>query len=514
MKVATREEIREIDRASVEEHGISESVLMENAGRAVCVAAMRKFPRAQHIAVVCGGGNNGGDGFVAARHLAAKGKDVTVYTAKEKSAYTGRPLENLRAAAGSGITITELAGDPSKIAPCDLIVDALLGTGAQGEVREADARLIEFINNADAGCLSVDIPSGVHSNTGAVPGAAVRADATVTFVMPKIGTAIYPGAEYAGEIFVAGITTPRHLEEKINCEIATYETCAELLRSRPADSHKGTYGHTLILAGGVGKSGAAILATDAAVRAGSGLVTLGVPQSIHGVAEQKTAEAMTEPLADTGGHFGECSADRALEIMDGKNALVTGPGISALEETAGFLRRILAGRKMPAVIDADGLNIIAQNPDIKKQAAGVVLTPHPAEMARLCGKTTAQIQADRIGAARDFARETGTFVVLKGARTVTATPEGKVFINPTGNPAMASGGMGDVLAGVIGGLLAQGYPPQDACVLGVFAHGLAGDMCAEKTGGMAVRAGEVCAALPAAFMQIKNPPEKRFFTVI
>ena len=509
MKAVTREEIREIDRASVEEHGISVTVLMENAGRAVCAAVLKKFPEAKKIAVVCGGGNNGGDGFVAARHLAAGGKEVAVYITKKESDYTGQPLENLRAAKGSGITVT----DTSKIAQCDLIVDALLGTGPESRVRNADSKLIDYINGADCPRLSVDVPSGIDSNTGAVLGNAVRADATVTFVAPKVGMAVHPGVEYCGEIFIAGITTPRHLTQNAACEIVTHETCSNILRPRATDSHKGTYGHTLVLAGGKGKSGAAVLATEAAVHSGSGLVTLGVPESIHAAAEQKTSEAMTEPLEDEDGSFGVCSVGRALEIMDGKKALVIGPGISDSEQTAEFFRQTALGGGVPAVIDADGLNIIAGNPDMAEHIRGAVLTPHPAEMGRLCNKTTGEVQADRIATARDFASRTGAVVVLKGSRTVTATPDGRIFINPTGNPAMASGGMGDVLAGVIGGLIAQDYTPEEAAVLGVFAHGLAGDICAENTGGMAVRAGNVCAALPSAFMEINNP-RKRFFTVI
>jgi len=514
MKVATREEIREIDQTSVERYGISINVLMENAGRAVCSAALRKFPQARRIAVICGGGNNGGDGFVAARHLAAKGKEVTVYTSKKTGEYSDQPFENLNSAEKSGIPIVEAAGDTSKIGACDLIVDALLGTGLESEVRKPDAILIDFINASKCPRLSVDIPSGIDSNTGAVLGKAVKADATVTFVTPKVGIAIHPGLEYAGEIFVAGITTPRHLEENIQCEIITYETCATIMRPRPDDSHKGTYGHTLVIAGSTGKSGAAILASEAAIQTGSGLVTLAVPESIHNVAEQKTSEAMTEPLKENGGCFGKTAIEKAVEIMRGKNSLVIGPGISACDETSAFFRKVIARCDIPKVIDADGLNILAKNPDIfEKIGDGAILTPHPAEMARLCGKTTGEIQADRIGAARELSSQMECFVVLKGARTVTVSPRGGAYINPTGNPAMASGGMGDVLAGVIGGLLAQGYNPEEACILGVFAHGLSGDMCAKKTGGVAVRAGEVSASMPGAFAKIQTSDEQ-FVTFI
>ncbi|QMU56456.1 MAG: NAD(P)H-hydrate dehydratase [Candidatus Mycalebacterium zealandia] len=519
MKAATREEIREIDRASVDEHGISVNVLMENAGRAVCLAAERKFPEARKIAVVCGGGNNGGDGFVAARHLAAKGKKVTVYTSKKTAEYSKQPLENLKSAEKSGIPIVEIGKDPKKtlekkIVGCDLIIDALLGTGLESEVRAADAGLIDFINASKCPCLSVDVPSGIDSNTGAVLGKAVKADATVTFVVPKVGISIHPGVEHAGEIFVAGITTPPRLEERIACEITTYQTCAGLLHPRADDSHKGTYGHTLVLAGGVGKSGAAVLATEAAVNAGSGLVTLGVPKSVHASAEQKVVEAMSEPIKESDGCFGEPSVQKAKEILSGKSALVTGPGISTSEQTAFFLSEIVAAASCPIVIDADGLNIAAENPGIFDKIRGeTVLTPHPAEMARLCGKTTSDIQADRIGSARELAARTGCFVVLKGARTVTACPQGAVFINPTGNPAMASGGMGDVLAGIIGGLLAQGYCARDACILGVFAHGLAGDIAARQSGGVAVRAGAVSGVLSAAFAAIAKA-DGQFFTVI
>ncbi len=513
MKVATREIIREIDRASVEEHGISVNVLMENAGRAVCAVACERFPQARKIAVICGGGNNGGDGFVAARHLAGRNRDVVVYTSKKTGEYEDQPLENLLSAQKSGIEIVEVEGKVSKIAPCDLMVDALLGTGLESEVKGVNAKLIDFINRSTVPCLAVDIPSGIDSNTGAVLGSAVKADATVTFVMPKIGISVYPGVEHAGKVFVAGITTPRHLENGIDCEIVTYETCRKILKPRAADTHKGTYGHTLVLAGSTGKSGAAILAAEAAVSVGSGLVTLGVPKSIHSVAEHKTAEAMTEPLEDEQGHFGKLSLDRAKEITVDKNSLVTGPGISVSEQTAFFFREVVSACPCPVVIDADGLNILADNPDIFEKIGGAVLTPHPAEMARLCGKTTAEIQADRIAAARELASGKGCFVVLKGARTVTALPGGETYINPTGNPAMASGGMGDALAGIIGGLIAQGYASGHACILGVFVHGLSGDIRAEKSGGMAVRATEVIDGLPDAFARIRTSEEK-FVTVL
>lgn len=514
MKVATREIIREIDRVSVEEYGIAANVLMENAGRAVCSAALRRFPEARKIAVVCGSGNNGGDGFVAARHLAGKGREVSVYTSAKISKYTGQSRENLLAASKSGVPVVEIAGDASKITPCDLIVDALFGTGLDSEVRGAGAELIDFINSSPASRLSVDIPSGIDSNTGAVLGKAVKADATVTFVVPKVGISVYPGVEHAGEIFVAGITTPRHLEDEIDCEIVTSETCAKILRPRAADSHKGTFGHTLVLAGSTGKSGAAVLAAEAAVQAGSGLVTLGVPRSIFRIAEQKISEAMAEPLEETGGCFGESSVERAEEIMRGKNCVVAGPGISVSKQTAAFFRKAVSSCPCPIVIDADGLNILAENPDIFEQMGeNAVLTPHPAEMARLCGKTTAEIQADRIGEARNFASRKRCVVILKGARTVTALPGGETYINPTGNPAMASGGMGDVLAGTVGGLLAQGYTPAEAGILGVFAHGLSGDIGAAKLGGMAVRATAVLDGLPAAFARMRTSKE-RFITVL
>lgn len=515
MKLATREIIREIDRISIEEHGIPGLILMENAGRAAADAVLTEFPEAKTVAIFAGGGNNGGDGFVIARHLISAGLGVTTYLVSNPDKYTGDALINLEALRKIGGELVELKdGGFSEYKGADVVIDALFGTGLDREVQGLYGNVIEFINSQPVPCVAVDLPSGLDANTGFPLGVAVKADVTVTFILPKIGLAVYPGMEYAGKVYVADITTPKFLEKDIPFEIVTYETARRILKPRHQDTHKGTYGHLFVIAGSAGKTGAAALAATGALRAGTGLVTVGVPKSVNPVMEQKLTEAMTEPLPETElGIFGKESVETALKIIsDRKTALAIGPGISTTPDTAEFLYEILKNSSIPVVADADGITLIANNLEILKEVRiPIVLTPHPGEMSRLIGKSTKDVQDDRIGVARDFSAMYNVYVLLKGARTVISTPDGRIFINPTGNPGMASGGMGDVLTGIIGGFLAQGYNPDDACVLGAFAHGLAGNLAAERKGEIGITAGDVADAVPEALREILRGRDYEFF---
>ncbi len=507
MKIATREIVREIDRLTIEKYGIPGLVLMENAGRAAADVLLENFAYAGKVAVFAGGGNNGGDGFVIARHLISEGLDVDTYVVSNPKKYKGDAFTNYKALKKIGGNIVELKDNLRKYKQADVIVDAIFGTGLDREVTGFYKKVIEFINSQGVPTLAVDLPSGLDSNTGYPLGTAVLADVTVTFVLPKLGTSIYPGVEFAGEIYVADITTPNFLLDDIPYELLSSESVDKILAPRYEDTHKGTYGHLFILAGSPGKSGAASLAALGAQRAGTGLVTVGVPKSLHSIIEQKTTEAMTEPLPETDIEtLGAVSVNRTLEIMkERKSALAVGPGISTTDETREFLYEIIRNSTIPMLIDADAITLVAENPKVLKEAkVPIVLTPHPGEMSRLAGIPTEEVQADRVGVSLDFSAKYNVYLVLKGARSIISTPEGEIFINTTGNAGMASGGMGDVLSGIIGGFLAQRLSPSDACRLGVFIHGLAGDIVAHENGEVGMIASDVANALPKAISQIPD----------
>jgi len=518
MKLATREIVREIDRVSIEEFGIPGLILMENAGRAVANVVLQEFPQAKSVAIFAGGGNNGGDGFAVARHLLGEGLDVITYVLSDAKKYRGDALTNFQSLRRIGGRLVELKGNFSKYRQADVIIDAIFGTGLDREVEGFYREAIEFINTQQVPRIAVDLPSGLDANTGFPLGLSVKADVTVTFALPKLGLAIYPGAEYAGRVYVVDITTPPFLGKDIPYELVTYDTVKKILKPRKPNTHKGIFGHLFVLSGSPGKTGAATLVGLGALRAGTGLVTVGVPNSLNSIMEQKLTEAMTEPLPETkDSTFGKESVKVALKIMSSrKNALAIGPGISTTEDTAHFFYEILKKSTLPTVVDADGIILVAQNLSIlKRLKVPIILTPHPGEMSRLIGRTSDDVQKNRVGVARDFSTMYNAYTVLKGARTVISTPEGNVFINPTGNPGMASGGMGDVLSGVIAGFLAQGYSPVDACVLGVFSHGLAGDMAAQKKGEAGIIASDVAELLPEALNKILNKEnnEEFFFRI-
>lgn len=505
MKIATRQIVREIDRLTISKYGVPGLVLMENAGRATADVILDNFSYAGRVSIFAGSGNNGGDGFVIARHLISEGLDVDLYLLSDSKKLTGDALTNFNALKNIGVNIVELKNNLRKYKQADVIVDAIFGTGLDREVTGFYKKVIDFINSQGVPTISVDLPSGLDANTGYPLGTAVLADITVTFVVPKLGISIYPGVEFAGEIYVAEITTPKFLEDEIPYELLLSESVDCILPPRYEDTHKGTYGHLFIIAGSPGKSGAAALCALGAQRSGTGLVTVGVPMSLNPIIEQKTTEAMTEPLPETALEtFGEISIERALEIInERKTAVAIGPGISTTNETRTFLYEIIRNSELPMVIDADAITLVGDNPKILKEAkAPVVLTPHPGEMARLAGISTEEVQADRIGVALEFSSKYNAYVVLKGARSIISTPQGEIFINTTGNAGMASGGSGDVLTGIIGGLLAQRLDAVEACKLGVFIHGLAGDMLAEQNGEAGIIASDIAGALPKALSEL------------
>jgi len=517
MYVVTAREMQAMDRRTIETFGLPGRLLMENAGREATRVLLQTFDglAGKRVAVIAGRGNNGGDGFVIARCLFQQGIEVRVYLLAESKAVKGDAADNLGLLAPLGVPVIEIPDEKafrrrkSAMRQQDIWVDAILGTGLKSAVTGYFKEVIEFVNAAGRPVFSVDIASGLDSDTGQPCGVCIRAHTTATFGYAKIGHLLYPGAHYTGRLEVVEIGIPHHIAREVAPAqfLLTGARMRANLMPRPADAHKGTTGHLLVLAGSPGKTGAAAMAAAAAMRAGAGLVTLGVPAGLNPVMETQVLEAMTVPLPETvDGLLAEAGLDRILDLLSGKKALVFGPGMGVVPEIETLLRRLLPVLDVPAVIDADGLNNLAADIGmLQKARSPVVLTPHPGEMSRLTGLATKEIQADRVACSRGFAKKHGVHLVLKGARTVIAHPDGRVFINPTGNPGMASGGMGDVLTGLIGGLLTQGYTPEAAAHMGVYLHGAAADRLAQSMGSIGFLAGDVIKAFPAQLKEFLAP---------
>jgi ADP-dependent NAD(P)H-hydrate dehydratase / NAD(P)H-hydrate epimerase len=512
MKVVTAETMQQLDRQTIELYGVSGHELMERAGRHVADVLEARFAgtETRSALIFAGKGNNGGDGFVVARLLADSGWSVTLVILMAGGEFSGDAKKNLdRIPPSVGTHVfSEISGDRLlKLAQgSNVIIDAIFGTGLKSAPSGIYAEAIELINSSSKPVVSVDISSGVDATTGKIPGVAVKAGITVTFGAAKLGHVLYPGAEYSGEIVVTDIGIPPELLGKAPfVEYVDREFASALIKQRSKTAHKGSNGHSLIIAGSCGKSGAAAMAANSAMRSGAGLVTLAVPSSIHPVVEIKTTEAMTVPLEETpGGALAFKSLGAIRELLDGKDAAAVGPGLGLHDETKNIVREIVSTAGVPLVLDADALNAVAEEISCLRASASpaLLLTPHPGEMARLTGASIAAIESDRIKAAGDFAATYQCFLLLKGARTVIAAPDGRSTIIGSGNPGMASGGMGDVLTGVITALLGQGYEPFDACCLGAFCHGLAGDMTAEEKGEIGMIATDVQEMLPYAYKKL------------
>lgn len=511
MKVVTAHTMQEIDRQAIEEFGISGLELMESAGQSCMDAIISGFGPTGRAAIIAGKGNNGGDGYVIARLLRQAGWRVSVYVLAERSRISGDAATNLEKLPLDSVAFCphegQLAGRyMDEIARADVIVDAMLGTGLSSDVRGVYREAVEIINASGRPVLAVDIPSGIHGTTGSILGDAVRASVTVTFAIAKLGHVLFPGAEYTGRLIVADIGIPPNVMEAAPGYDQLNDECIRpLLRRRDRQAHKGHFGHCLIIAGSTGKTGAAALSANSAVRAGSGLVTLAVAESLHGILETKTTEVMTVPLPDSNSGYVTSSAFPAIEkLLPGMDALALGPGLGRRPGITALVQTIVESVSLPMVIDADGLNALADDSTIlrRKKSATIILTPHPGEMARLLGASIPDIEADRILVAQEFARSFGVYLVLKGARTIIATPTGTTAINGSGNPGMASGGMGDVLTGIIVSLLGQQYSAWDACRLGVFIHGFAADLVAEEKGEIGICATDVKEMLPYAYNRL------------
>ena len=516
MRVVTAEEMKALDKATIEEYRIPGLVLMENAGRRVVEVIVKELGevRDKVVTIFIGKGNNGGDGLVVARHLVNMGAEVKVLALVNPDEISGDAKVNLEIwrkvdqkiyslQHGDGINIVKLV-----LMNTDLIVDAIFGTGFKGRVAEKVGSIIEVLNGSGKPIVAVDIPSGLEADTGRVKGPCILAAHTVTFGLPKLGLILEPGADYAGQLHIADISIPAVLIEKAAPQryLITHELVKEWLPLRPSAAHKGDFGRVLVVAGSKGMTGAACLAGEGALRAGAGLVTVAVPETLHDILEVKLTEVMTSPLPDTGnGYLSKGARQKIFSLLEGMNVLAVGPGISNIPEVAAMVRELLPSIRVPCVLDADAVNALAGAGDIlRKVQAPVVITPHPGELSRLTGMTVREIQEDRIAAAVNAANMWNVVVLLKGARTVVAAPGGAIYINPTGNPGMATGGSGDVLTGTVAALIGQGLEPARAAAAGAFIHGLAGDIAAKEKGMMGLVAGDVLSALPAALRELES----------
>lgn len=501
MKIATSEQMRGLDRSAIRERGIPSLQLMDRAAAAVVERCLERMAGKENrrVAVFCGAGNNGGDGVAAARQLMEAGVEVRCFLVGRRDKMTPdcREMEaHLEAAGGK---LEDFTADPafaSWCLDCDLMVDALFGIGLNTELRGDAYTAVQMMNTCSVPVVAVDIASGVEADTGRVLGCAVEAVETVTFTLPKVGNLLGEGGTLAGQLTVADIGIPDDLVRKVESDLHAVFPQELHLPRRDRDSHKGNYGKVYILAGSVGYSGAPILAARAAVRCGSGQVSLGVPGPVWPIAAQKLDEAMPHPLPSS--KDGMLSLEAAEEVMrrlESCGVCLIGPGLGRGNSVGSVVRHLLKTIRLPVVLDADGINALAGHIDglDVRQGECTVLTPHDGEFARLGGDLSS---GDRLSAARAFAAEHGCVLVLKGHRTITAFPDGDAYVNTTGNPGMAKGGSGDVLSGMIISLLGQGFSPRVAVPMAVCLHGMAGDLCAEELGEYGMTPGDMIDRLP------------------
>lgn len=526
MYIATAHEMRNIDRRATDKFGIPSILLMENAAHGILRVIEENYGpiKGRKITIVCGKGNNGGDGLAVARLLHNRDAVVQVILLADTGEMKGDAQTNLNIALKMGINIaipSPLAGEGkgegadiwavrTALNHSYLIIDAIFGTGLSAHVTGDHLEIIELINDSGRTVVSVDIPTGINSDTGEVMGDAVKADATITFTLPKRGHFLYPGSELTGKLHIVDISIPEPAieEEGISLNLLTEDDITRLIPDRLENSHKGSFGHVLVIAGSMGKGGAAAMTSLSCLRSGAGLVTLATPESVQPLIAGMVKEIMTYPLPETAEKtIGLDAIEAIMKLSKDKDIVALGPGLTTNEETVEVVRRIIKELKIPVVIDADGINALAGG-----HGGGnsfTILTPHPGEMARLTGKSSAEIQKDRIGIARDFAVNNGVFLVLKGAHTVIAEPSGTVHINQTGNPGMATAGTGDALTGIIAGLIAQNIDISSAVRLGVYLHGLAGDIAAKEKGMIGMIAGDLIERIPEAIRQVAGSGSKR-----
>jgi ADP-dependent NAD(P)H-hydrate dehydratase / NAD(P)H-hydrate epimerase len=499
--------MREADRITIEELGLPSLVLMEAAAGAVTEVVVERFAQLGRVVVLCGPGNNGGDGLAVARQLRCRGIDVDAGLLVAPGALKDDAARQLELAHAFGVPVRECAGDlqafDAVLAGSDVIVDALFGTGLDRPLSAAWVEVVRRINGRGVPVVAVDIPSGLAGGTAAVSGEAVEAAVTVTFAAPKVAHVLPPACWRCGEVAVGEIGIPPWvLDGQASLGLLEAEDVAGWLPRRPVDAHKGAFGHLVVIAGSVGRAGAAALAARAGVLSGAGLVTVATAGGAVWPIQASVPEAMVDPLpVDAAGAI---TGEGLDALLDKASAIAVGPGLGLGEGPARLLASLLERWRGPLLLDADALTLLAGHPEaLAGRGTPTVVTPHPGELARLLGTTTAAVVGDRLGAARQLARLAGTTVLAKGARTIVAEPDGRAVVNPTGSAGLASGGAGDVLTGVIGALLAQGLPGLEAAASGAYLHGRAAEILGEQYAG-AVPASAVASSLPGAERELRE----------
>lgn len=517
MKVLEPRRMARYDEYAIKTWGIPSAVLMENAGRNTYrLMKERYLAGGENIMIVCGRGNNGGDGFVIARYALNDGFKVRVCLAAGRKDLKGDAALNMELFSSLGGEIIECAEKPGAVRnsakDASIIVDAIFGTGLSKPVGGVEKTVIDAVNNSGKPVIAVDIPSGIDGRTGAPLGTAVRAIHTFTYAYPKPGHVLHPGAGYTGRLTVIDISIPPFVEDKVGFDghIVDGEMLRGFLKKRTPWSHKGTFGHAVVIAGSPGKTGAAHMTSLAALKIGAGLVTLITPETLNPILEAKTTEVMTYPVKDNGrGFFNAGSFGEIASFIEDKDVVIMGPGLSQDEETMKLARRIYQEIDRPFVIDADGINAFAGHTAIfKKAKRTAVLTPHPGELARLIGKTPAEINENRIETAAAFTGECKINLLLKGAGSILCTTDGQMFINPTGNPSLAKGGSGDILTGFIGGLASQGYTLTEAVLLGTYLHGYMADTWVQDHSDMDLLALDLLTGLGDAIEEIRDGTDR------
>ncbi len=510
MKISRVTEMRKLDRAAIEKYGIPGIILMENAGEAAYFVILQQFGVAsKRFVVVCGGGHNGGDGLVVARKLYSTGAAVQVLCLGEPQKFDETVRFHYEMIQRMGVPFEVVGEDLSALrtalAEADVVVDALFGTGLSRPVKGRYAEAIRLINAAGKPVLSLDIPSGVAGDTGEVLGVAVQATATITFGLPKIGNMLYPGFALGGKLFVTHISFPPALYQHDDLKLALNLPLP--LPPRPRTGHKGTFGKGLFIAGAARYLGAPYFAAMAFLRAGGGLAYLATPEVVVRTVAARGGEVVFLPQPATAeGSLSMAALDGLLEAAEAMDFVVLGPGLSLTPETQRLVRALTPRLDKPLLVDGDGLTALAEHPDVvQKRTAPTVLTPHPGEMARLVGRSVGEVQARRVDVLQATAERWGAVIVLKGAHSLVGYPDGRVFVNLSGNPGMGTGGSGDVLTGVIAAMhTAHRFAVPEAARMGVFVHGLAGDLAAEALGEDGMVAGDILGHLPAAVQRLRR----------
>jgi hydroxyethylthiazole kinase-like uncharacterized protein yjeF len=514
MRVLNTDQMREADRRTIEDVGIPSIVLMENAGRQAVAAMEAAFEElaGSRVAVLCGRGNNGGDGFVIARTLIQRGVDTLVFLLGSVADVKGDARANLEILGRIGLTVVEVNDAQewelhfSEVSECDVIVDAMLGTGFQGRLTGLLETVVADVNGLGVPIVAIDVPTGASADSHELPGEAIEATMTVTLAAPKIPLVFPPADSHAGDLVIADIGIPYPLIEELEgpyLELLTRERMREIVPARAADSHKGDFGRILIIAGSLGRTGAAHLAALGALRSGAGLVTIATPRSCLPIIAAMAPEYMTEPLDETPARTVDfASLDRVLELQ--ADVIAVGPGLGQDPGTAAFVHALVERAGVPLVLDADALNAFTEEPDrlMGRDGVDVIITPHPGEMARLLNTSIEAVQRDRLIQAREFAAGHKLHVVLKGHRTIVAGPDGRSFLNLTGNAGMATGGTGDLLTGMIAAWFGQLLDAEAACKLAVYLHGMAGDLAEADEGEAALVATDVAARIGDAILEL------------